>query len=120
VKHADVLIVDDDQALANTFAELLRGYGHNVSIASNGREAIDRACERDFDVTFMDVRMPVMNGVDSFLEIRRRKPLARVVMMTGFEEPIVAKALEAGVAGILRKPFRVRDMLAHLAAPPQR
>ena len=60
----------------------------------------------------MDVRMPIMNGVDSFFEIRKLKPDARIVMMTGFKEAIVAKALEAGAAGLLNKPFAIEAMLA--------
>jgi CheY-like chemotaxis protein len=116
MEHIGVLIVDDDQILANTLAELLRGHDCDVAIASNGREAIERSRERDFDVTFMDVHMPVMNGIDSFLEIRRLKPRARIVIMTAFQEPRMSEALNAGAVGILHKPFRVRDMLAHLRA----
>ena len=56
--------------------------------------------------------MPIMNGVDSFFEIRKMKPEAKIVMMTGFKEAIVTKALEAGAAGLLTKPFDIAAMLA--------
>ena len=59
----------------------------------------------------MDVRMPVMNGVDSFLAIRKIKPRARIVMMTGFKEPILERAISAGAEGPLHKPFSVDDLL---------
>ena len=111
VKQANVMIVDDYRDLAESLAELIEMHGHKVAIASNGKEALERAREQAFDVTFMDVRMPVMNGVDSFLEIRKLRPDAKVVMMTGFKEEIVGKALDAGAMGLLNKPFGVEALL---------
>jgi DNA-binding NtrC family response regulator len=55
--------------------------------------------------------MPVMNGVDSFFAIRQMKPAARIVMMTGFKEPIMQKAVDAGALGPLHKPFTIDAML---------
>ena len=114
MKSAHVMIVDDDRDLAESLAELIEMHGHKVSIASNGKEALERFHQQDFDVTFMDVRMPVMNGVDSFLAMRRLRPSAKVIMMTGFREPMVAKALENGALGLLNKPFRLEDLLEKL------
>ena len=112
MSRANVMIVDDDRDLAESLAELLEMSGYSVTTAANGREAVVGHGAGDFDVTFMDVRMPVMNGVDSFFEIRRLKPDAKIVMMTGFKESIVTKALEAGAAGLLNKPFDIQAMLA--------
>ena len=78
----------------------------------HGQAAVERACAQDFDIIFMDVRMPVMNGVDSFFVIRSIKPQARVVMMTGFKERFVERALQAGAEGPLHKPFAIDEMLA--------
>jgi DNA-binding NtrC family response regulator len=112
MSRANVMIVDDDQDLAESLAELLEMSGCNVTTATNGRDAVLSHGTRDFDITFMDVRMPIMNGVDSFFEIRKLKPDAKIVMMTGFKEAIVAKALEAGAVGLLNKPFDIAAMLA--------
>jgi DNA-binding NtrC family response regulator len=111
MSRANVMIVDDDRDLAESLAEFLEMSGHSVTTAANGKEAVIGHGAGDFDVTFMDVRMPIMNGVDSFFEIRKLKPDAKIVMMTGFKEPIVAKALEAGAAGLLNKPFAIEAML---------
>jgi DNA-binding response OmpR family regulator len=111
-----VLIADDDQDLAKALAKYLQKHGHAVTLAADGRQAVDLFQAQPFDVTFMDVRMPTMNGVDSVLEIRRQWPDARIVMMTGFREAIVTKALEAGALAVLHKPFELREMLAHLPA----
>jgi len=98
-----VLIVDDDLDLAESIADYVAMHGHAVTIASNGKEAVDRFRRSDFDIAFMDVRMPVMNGVDSFMEIRSFRP-----------EPIVQKALDSGAIGLLQKPFEATDLLANL------
>ena len=110
--NARVLIVDDDADLAESLAEILIDHGCNVGIADHGQEAVQRACAQDFDIIFMDVRMPVMNGVDSFFVIRSIRPQARVVMMTGFKEKFVERAIQAGAEGPLHKPFTVDEMLS--------
>src|SRR5262249_58252718 len=70
MRPAKVMIVDDDRDLAESLAEMLELQGHTVQVASNGQEAVERHRKSEFDITFMDVRMPVMNGVDSFFAIR--------------------------------------------------
>lgn len=115
MRPANVMIVDDDRDLAESLAEMLELQGHTVQVASNGQEAVERHRKGEFDITFMDVRMPVMNGVDSFFAIRALRPYAKVVLMTGYEESIVAKALAAGALGLLTKPFRIDDLLAKLS-----
>jgi DNA-binding NtrC family response regulator len=112
--QAHVLIVDDDRDLAESLADFLEMHGHDATIASNGMEAVERFRKSNFDITFMHVRMPVMNGVDSFMEIHRFRPAAKVVLMTGLKEPIVQRALESGALGLLQKPFEAADMLASL------
>ena len=89
--------------------------GHEATVAYNGREAVDHHKRGRFDMTFMDVDMPVMNGVDSFFEIRKVRPTAGVVLMTGLWEPIIDRALQNGALGLLLKPFAVSLVLAALS-----
>ena len=112
-----VLIVDDDVDLAESLAEVLLDHGCDVSLAEHGQEALERACAQEFDIIFMDVRMPVMNGVDSFFAIRSIKPEARIVMMTGFKERFVERAIQAGAEGPLYKPFAIDEMLGLMENP---
>lgn len=112
MKRARILIVDDDRDLAESLADFVEMHGHEATIAGNGKEAVDQHAGNRFDITFMDVRMPVLNGIDSFFEIRKMKPTARIVLMTGFREPIVNKALQYGVVGLLLKPFPLSELLA--------
>ena len=114
-RKTHIFIVDDDEDVAESLADLLEGRGYKVDVAFSGEEAIAGFRERDYDVAFMDVRMPGLNGVESLLEIRKLKPNAKVVMMTAFSvEELLTKALEGGAAGVLHKPFEMRDFLEML------
>src|SRR5262245_24629501 len=77
-----ILVVEDDPDLAESFAEVLGLGGHNVSVAPNGAEAVKCFEKVKYDLSFIDVRMPVMNGVDCFFAIRALYPDAKIVLMT--------------------------------------
>jgi DNA-binding NarL/FixJ family response regulator len=75
-----------------------------IGEASNGQEAVEMFLRHRPDVTLMDLQMPVMNGIDATMEIRRAAPAARVLVLTTYSGDIqAARALEAGAAGYLLK-----------------
>jgi two-component system response regulator HydG len=112
---ASILIVDDDRDLAESLADVLEARGYAVELAGSGEEGVARFRQRDFDLVFTDVKLPGMNGVESFFAFRRIKPDARVVMMTGFSvEQLLAQAIENGALAVLHKPFAIPDILAVL------
>lgn len=101
----NILVVDDDHDNADSLAELFELEGHTVNVAYSGEEAIAAYDNTDFDVAFMDVMMPGLNGVESFLEIRQLKPHAKVFMMTGYSvEQLLQQALDNGALGVFSKP----------------
>ncbi len=101
-----VFIVDDDVDFAESLAEVIEARDCHVELAYSGEEAIARFREEDFDIAFMDVKLPGKNGVESFLEIKRLKPDAKVMMMTGYSvEQLLEQAVEGGVLGVLSKPL---------------
>jgi DNA-binding NtrC family response regulator len=113
-----ILIVDDDTMMAQTLANIfhLKGY-HPVAVhsAADALAALDQA---NFDCVLTDIRMPDMDGVALFEEIRKRQLYMPVILMTAYAaEALVQKGLEAGVAGVLEKPLdlnRVLYVLSHL------
>lgn len=112
VSQFRVFIVEDDQDFAESLAEVLEVHGYDVTIASSGEEAIERFRVEDFDITFMDVRLPGKNGVESFLEVRHFKPDAKVVMMTGYSVPqLLDEAVRKGAWAVLHKPFDMDQVL---------
>lgn len=114
-KQFNILIVDDDRDFAESMAEVLKVKGHNVELVFDGEEAMNKFLERNYDITFMDVKLPGMNGVESYIEIRKIKPEAKVVMMTGYSVPqLLEQAIENGAWAVLHKPFNMStifDML---------
>ncbi len=107
-----VFVVDDDVDAADSLSEVLELEGHRVTTAYSGEEAIEIFTREDFDLTFMDIMMPGRNGVESFIEIRKLKPEAKVYLMTGFSvQELLDQAIEEGVTGVLHKPVAVDDIL---------
>ena len=107
-----VFIVDDDRDHAESVADVLAMRGFETELAFSGEAGLARFREADFDIVFMDVKLPGMNGVETFFEFRKLRPDVKVMLMTGFSlEQLVAQAVENGALGVLRKPFEVRELL---------
>lgn len=112
MKQLQILVVDDDRDGADGLSEALEFYGHKVSTVYCGEDAVSAFRSSDFDVTFMDVMMLGLNGVESFLEIRKIKPDATVYMMTGYSaRDLLEEAIGHGAAGVFQKPFAIEDAL---------
>lgn len=110
-----VLIVDDDVDHAESLADVLEMRGHPVELAHSGEEAIKCFAAAEFDLVLLDVKLPGMNGVEAFLEMKRIRPTARVMMMTGYSlEQLISQAIEGGALGVLYKPFAATELLAAL------
>jgi two-component system response regulator HydG len=107
-----ILVVDDDEDNANSLGELFELEGHDVTVANSGEDAIAAYTATNFDLAFMDVMMPGLNGVESFMEIRKLKPDARVYMMTGYSvEQLLQQAMDHGAMGVLTKPIDIDKIL---------
>lgn len=117
MKPLSVLIVDDDRDFGQSLANFLRLEGREVELAFDGEAAVEKFRARDFDAAFLDVKLPGMNGVESFLEIRKLKPDAKVFMMTGFSvEELLRKAMDNGAVGVFHKPLDLDEVLKALEA----
>ena len=114
-----VLLAEDNPVNQKLAARMLEKRGHRVSIASNGREAVAKAKEGAFDVVFMDIQMPEMDGLQATAAIRAREEL------TGGHLPIVAmtahamtgdreRCLAAGMDGYVSKPIQRAELFAVL------
>ena len=100
-----ILVVDDDEDNARSLGELFELEGHDVAVVHSGEAAVAAFLSASFDVAFMDVMMPGKNGVESFIEIKKMKPGAKVYMMTGYSvEQLLQQALNHGAMGVLSKP----------------
>jgi len=112
-----ILVVDDDFLSRRVLEEVLRRHGHEVHAAANGQEALETASSADFDLVFMDVQMPVMDGLEALKRIRAGAcpgldPDVPVVALTacalkGDRENLLHK----GMDGYLPKPLEVDEVL---------
>ena len=111
-QKTSILLVDDNTSLCKTMSFVLGREGYAVSIARDGLEAIVRVEESPFDMIFMDIKMPVMDGVEAYRRIKRIRPKAVVMMMTAYTvEELVQQALEEGAYGILYKPLDIEKVV---------
>jgi two-component system response regulator HydG len=110
-----ILIVDDDYSILDTLRDVLEYKGHEVLTVGSGPEAIEMVGKDLFDVVLADIKMPGINGVDTFIEIKKISPETAVIMMTGFSvEELVQKALREGVYACVYKPFDIEKILKML------
>ena len=114
-----VLIVDDDNGIRFTLEGIIEDEGYSVRGAQDGYQAIELVKENNFHWVFLDIRMPGLNGLETYLEIKKISPDSKVVMMTGFSvEALVKEALEEGVYAVLYKPLPVEQVLDLLKTTP--
>ena len=112
-EKASILIADDNINFCKTMSFVLDRKGYAVTTAEDGPEAIQRVKERSFDVIFMDIKMPLMDGVQTYKRIKEIRPEAVVVMMTAYSvEDLVQEALREGAYGIIYKPLDIEKVVA--------
>jgi two-component system response regulator PilR (NtrC family) len=119
-KALHILVVDDEPDVREIFQLALRRKGHQVTLASTGESAVEQAGQSRFDLAFVDVAMPGMDGVETVRQLKSVSPETSVVMITGFlsgplgageREDRVEDALSLGARGCLRKPFGIETIV---------
>ena len=118
-KSALILIVDDDLSTCETLMDELKDKGYRTVRATSGEETIKMVRERSFDVVFIDVKMPVMNGLETYLALRKIRPDLKVIMMTGYRQEVqdlVEEAIKNNAYTCIYKPFDVEKVLKLLEA----
>jgi CheY-like chemotaxis protein len=114
-RKTGVLVVDDEKIVRGFLALGLRAAGFAVWQADGGRAAVDlyRAHRDEIDVVLLDVRMPGMDGAQTFAALRELNPAVPCCFMSGDPGDVsIAELLTRGAAGFLAKPFSVADVTA--------
>ncbi len=89
-----ILVVDDEDDFRETIVKRLKGRNLDTTGVASGEEALKVLEKEDFDVVVLDVRMPGMDGIEALKEIKKRKPLTEVIMLTGHA------SVESGIQGM--------------------
>jgi CheY-like chemotaxis protein len=116
-KLAKILVVDDDSAVQITIRLLLERAGHSVVTASDGRNGLALFETGDFDLLFLDIFMPGMDGFETMRLVHQQKPLTPIIVISG--RPIssdsgpdfLTMAMKLGAVSSLQKPFKPAELL---------
>lgn len=110
---SNVLVVDDLRSIRLTLGGILEDEGHDVVTVEDGYEAIEAVKKSHFDAIFMDIKMPGINGVQTFREVKKVSPETAVIMMTAYSvEDLVKEAFEEGAYAVVYKPFDIEKIIA--------
>lgn len=102
---AAILVVDDDVDTCNNLADILTEFGYNVEVAHDGFEALQKVQSRRFDVALLDLKMPGMDGLQLYREIKRREPSTVAIVVSAYATgETVQEAQQAGASHVLSKP----------------
>lgn len=113
LKVAKILVVDDEEEICTLFQDSLGESGHIVTSMNESLKALEMVKSQDYDLVFLDLKMPLMDGAELFRQIRLVKPDLPVTIITGFpDSDLMMKALTHGPLGVIKKPFRGSDILA--------
>lgn len=100
------MIVDDYTSIREVFGEILKILGLEVTLAENGKKAIDLMSNHTFDLVFMDIQMPELNGFDALRILLEKEVETPIVALTAHVlTEDVKKYIQSGFSGILEKPF---------------
>ena len=107
-----ILVVDDDKSILRTFTRILQKNGYEVDPSETGKEAIEKADKKCYDIALVDIRLPDMDGTDLLAKTRKQLKKTIKIMITGF--PSIesgVKALDGGADAYLVKPVKPEELL---------
>ena len=114
IPSLSILVVDDDDLNRRLMRVLLSREGHRVEVAANGLEALEAVKQRRFDIVFMDLHMPEMDGIEASRQIRAWENEGNhtfIVALTASYLPEEGQILfEAGIDNYLSKPFQIEHI----------
>ena len=116
-KTKHILLIDDDQLVLRSIAQLFRGQGYDVEVAQMSEEALKKVEGRSFDLIITDIRMPGMNGLETIkrirqINIRYNRTTVPEMIITGYIDTDAEQEAERlGISDYLYKPFTITDFM---------
>ena len=111
-----ILVVDDEEPLRNLLQISLQRQNYHVSVARNGREALEVVASRKIDLVLLDIMMPEMDGFATCTELRKRSDIP-IVMLTALNRPDdIVHGFNLGADDYITKPFTFREVEVRLQA----
>lgn len=114
-----VLLVDDEESVRESCAEVLASAGYDVDVAVNGYDGMEKIGARDYDILVVDINMPRLDGIDFYREATRKHPglLKRFLFITGdlYGEQEALEVFLKADKKVLKKPFTISDLLGRVS-----
>ena len=107
----NVLVVEDDEALRESFQQLLSYLFAEVDAAVDGQDALDQLAEKNYDIVLTDLRMPRMSGFQLLQEIRQQSPQQPIVVISAYEDEVLRRELVVYKVHYLSKPVILEELL---------
>jgi DNA-binding NtrC family response regulator len=108
-----VLVIDDERIVIDSITKILKEERIDVEATLSGRQGLETALKKDYDLVLTDLRMPDIGGMRVLRDLKRAKPSLPVVMITGYATvPSAVQAMKLGAAEILEKPFSPDGLVA--------
>lgn len=108
---ARILVIDDEDELRLSVSKVLSKLGHEVVVAANATQGLERMASMRFELVLTDFRLPDFDGLEVLTRARALQPDAEVVLLTAFASiPLAVQAVKQGAYDFLQKPFRKADL----------
>lgn len=117
-KGTMILVADDDEDLCANIQEVLSDKGYRVSVAYDGNEAANKAERNNFDIMLLDMKLPALNGLKTYLTIREFRPDVVTIIIADCGQKtseLVQRALQKSVYTCLEKPIDMDRLVSLLA-----
>lgn len=116
-----LLLAEDEKALSNALATILKHNNYAVDTVYNGKDAIDYINTGIYDAVILDIMMPIMNGLEVLEEVRKQKNYIPIILLTAKSEVSdKVKGLDLGADDYLTKPFHSKELIARIRAITRR
>jgi len=106
------LVIDDEQIVLDSVSKILKDENYEVDVSLSGREGLNQAIQKEYDIVLTDIRMPDIGGMRVLRDVKRAKPSLPVVIITGYASVKSAvQAMKLGAADYIEKPFTPDQLL---------
>lgn len=107
-----IMVIDDDPEILESFKNIFENSGFQLFLANNGVTAIEEIKREKYHIAFIDLYMPVMNGLETMIRLKESNPDLIAVMISGFRnEQMLEAALKSGAHDYLYKPLDIQDII---------
>lgn len=109
-ENIKILVADDEIIIRNLFKDILEEEGYEVVTVINGKEAEEKVKETFFNIAFIDVHMPVMNGLETVRMLKKLSPKTIIVMTDSFPDQLYEEIKKEGNINCIQKPFNIAEV----------